>query len=97
MIHKVLPVTKYEGRPDSFAYFGHCFHVFDIKVKHYTFILNEYQIVFDQICTCQDCIAFSTVNMDESLGSCVHGQVQACQEGAGMSIHTPGEKVSQID
>ena len=40
IIHKVLPVTKYEGRPESFAYFEHCFHVFDIKVKHYTFILK---------------------------------------------------------
>ena len=43
--YKAVPVTKYEGRPDSFAYFNHCYHVFDIKVNHYTFILNAYQIV----------------------------------------------------
>ena len=34
IIYKGVTVTKYEERPDSFAYFDNCYHVFDMKVKH---------------------------------------------------------------
>ena len=95
IIFKVGRVDLYEERPASLVYFDHCFHVLDVKVIYsYTWSTSVCSC-FLQMCTCQE-VSFGTVDVNETLSSCNHGQ--ASQGRAGMSFHTAiiGEKVNEI-